>query len=980
MSFNLSEQNINSKFIIILLKRKYLISLIVLQLIELHIILISFPFQRLLFDGGDYSIPYLFGNLSPQSISLISYYNILQWIIFQASKNMIIAHNYLNLAFFILLPFSIYASSLEFSNSRFSAFLISISLGTFSNYVTLVFVSGGYEFIGLLLFGFLSIKYLIRNIKLPGRSYRNLTLAGLTLALSALSTFPLGFYVLFPLALLIFLYGLHNHRPKARAAFLHLIYFLVPIVLLLMPSVLTDFYGLNSVLKSPSSTLNYVIATIKYGYAGMDVGRAILNSQPGVGISWSIIVLSFLLLGFLAMFSKKDSNKGLIKVAFFVYFTYSLVIILINKGFTFIITDVPYLWIFDYAGFFQLSQIFSLLIIGTVGVDFLVNLRRKNFEIIEIEESDTIVQKQMHRRIRLNGKYISVIALALIILLISSSYYSSQVNYPGRVVPDASDSFSPDLLGIHSWYEKIAQNYSGEIMFLPNTEPCYNIIASSIPVNRIFNAPFPLPNTVFNYSADIQIYSSIGELNLNLSSALLGAYGTGYLVIVEGQNETILLPAGNPYNVNTQIELPASILLKAINQSNYFHVSFEGNGFIVYSVVPYFSILNTTHPLATINSGLPQSLASGVHVDLNESGSFFGGYPSKNVSIEDGTVNIHGYGTYFLIHVPVVQNLLQNITNVVYSVGFSIRNNSAGRISVVAYFDNKSNPSAIFTSNSTSIASVFSGSYSFVISPSPSFASFTLLFVNDNSSSNSTIRISFPNLTYGYSATKHFNYYSIFDILKEQQVLQSSTVLLPRLMLQQIPNSLQGSMYSIYLTSQLKSTDEGNRSIVNYNNNISSFANSSLYDSRITLDLFFQPNSTGNISIHSASGQVKEFNLSLSNLITGRFYYSSRYIFNFSKEDHLIMVVAILMPNKDINITGITVNLTNPFEKARIQLQPGGYFTINFENIRENYHSLITLTEVDLIILAVIIVFALTDTTRRTLLTILRRYLFKKRV
>ena len=169
MSFNLSEQNINSKFLIILLKRKYLISLIVLQLIELHIILISFPFQRLLFDGGDDSIPYLFGNLSPQSISLISYYNILQWIIFQVSKNMIIAHNYLNLAFFILLPFSIYASSLEFSNSRFSAFLISISLGTFSNYVTLVFVSGGYEFIGLLLFGFLSIKYLIRNMKIPGR-------------------------------------------------------------------------------------------------------------------------------------------------------------------------------------------------------------------------------------------------------------------------------------------------------------------------------------------------------------------------------------------------------------------------------------------------------------------------------------------------------------------------------------------------------------------------------------------------------------------------------------------------------------------------------------------------------------------------------------------------------------------------------------------------------------------------------------------
>ena len=475
-------------------------------------------------------------------------------------------------------------------------------------------------------------------------------------------------------------------------------------------------------------------------------------------------------------------------------------------------------------------------------------------------------------------------------------------------------------------------------------------------------------------------YSLCHFLNLNLSSTLLGVYGIGYLVIVESQNETILLQAGNPYNVNTQIELPTSILLTAINRSNYFHISFEGNGFIVYSVIPYFSILNTTHPLATINSILPQSLASGVHVDLNETGSFFGGYPSKNVSIKNGTVNIHGYGTYFLIHVPVVQNSLPNITEVVYSVGFSVSNNSGGRLSLIAYFDNKSNPSAIFTSNGTSIASVSSGSYSFVISPSPNFASFTLLFINDNSSSNSTIRISFPNLTYGYSTTKLFNYYNIFNILKEQKVLQSSTVLLPRLVLQQIPNSLQGSMYNIYLTSQLKSTDEGNRSIVTYNNNISSFANSSLYDGRIILDLFFQPNSTGNISIRDASGQVEEFNLSLSNIVTGKFYDSDRYIFNFSKEDHLIMVVAVLMPNHNINMTGITVNLTNPFEKARIQLQPGGYFTINFENFPEDHHSLLFIAEIDLIVLAVFLAFTLTDTTRLALLTILRRYLFKKRV
>ena len=979
MSFNSSEQNINSKFLIILLKRKYLISLIVLQLIELYIILISFPFQRLLFDGGDDSVPYLFGNLSSQSVSLISYYNLLQWIIFQTSKNMIIAHNYLNLAFFILLPFSIYASSLEFSNSRFSAFLISISIGTFSNYVTLVFVSGGYEFIGLLLFGFLSIKYLIRNIKLPGRSYRNLTLAGLTLALSALSTFPLGFYVLFPLALLIFLYGLYNNRLKARTVFLDLIYFLAPIFLLLLPIVLTDFYGLNSVFKSPSSTLNYVISTIKYGYAGMNVSRAILNSQPGVGIPWSIIVLSFLLFGFFAMFSKKNRNKGLIKIAFFVYFAYSLLIILINRGFTFIITDVPYLWIFDYAGFFQLSQIFALLIIGTLGVDFLVNLRNKTFEIIEIEESDTIVREQMHIRKRLKGKYLTILAIVLVILLISTSYYSSSVNYPRRVVPDSSDSFSPDLLSIHSWYEKIAQNWSGEIMFLPNIGQCYNIIASTIPVNRIFNAPFPLPNTVFNYSADIQIYSSIGKLNLNLSSALLGAYGISYLVIMEDHNETILLPAGNPYNVSTPTQLRTNSLLKALNQSVYFNKSFVGNGFIVYSVVPYFSTINTPHPLAVIEDTSLQSFVSGIPVNLNAVGSFFGGYPSKNVSIKNGTVNIYGYGTYFLVHIPIVQNLFPNITSVIYSVGFSIRNNSEGPVSLIAYFDNKSNPSAIFTSNSTSIASVFSGSHNFVISPASNFVSLTLLFVNDNSSSNSTIRISFPSLVYAYSPVTDFDYYNIFNILKEQKVLQSATLLLPRLMSQQIPNSLERYMYNIYLTSQLKSTEEGNRSIVSYYNNISSFANSSLYDSRITLDLFFQPNSTGNITIHSASGQVKEFNLSLSNLITGRFYYSSRYIFNFSKEDHLIMVVAVLIPNQNINMTEITINLTNPFEKARIQLQPGGYFTINFENIRENYHSLITLTEVDLIILAVIIVFALTDTTRRTLLTILRRYLFKKR-
>lgn len=939
----------------------------------------AFPFQSLLFDGGDDSVPYLFGSLSSQSLSLISYYNILQWIIFQISNNMIIAHNYLNLLFFILLPFSIYTASIELSKNKVSAFLISLSLGTFSNYVTLTFVSGGYEFIGLLLFGFLCIKYLIRNIRLPNKSYRNLSLAGTLFSLSALSTFPLGFYVLFPMAFLMLIYSFYIKRALRRIVLIDLLCFLIPIALLLLPIVLSDLNGLNSVSRSPSSTLNYVLSTIKYGYSGMSIENAILNSQPGVTVFWPIVVSCFILFGFTSIFRRGGKNKGLITIAFIVYFTFSILIILINRGFTFIITDISYLWIFDYAGFFELGQIFALIIIGTMGIDFLIQLRKKTFGFIVVEETGIINHKPLQKKIILKGKYLSFFAIALIILLISSSYYSSYVDYPGRVVPDSSDSFSPSFLGIHSWYESIAKNYSGEIMFLPNTEPCYNIIASTIPVNRAFNAPFPLPNTVFNYSSDVQLYSSIGNLNLTISSSLLGAYGVGYLVIMEGQRETVLVPAGSPYNVPSQIEIPTNILITALNQSIYFSTSFVGRGFIVYSVVPYFSMLNSPHQLAEINNISNKSFVSGIPVDMNAYGSFFGGYPSKNVSIINSTVYVHGYGSYFLIHVPLVHNLFQNLTKVVYNIGFSIKNKSEGRVEVNDYFSNKTDPSAIFTNNGTSIASVYSGYHNFSINIPSSFVSLTVLFVNDNSSINSTIEMSFPNMTYGYSPKSAFDY-NIFNILKERDIVQQSTLLLPHLISHQIPDALKGSICNIYVNGQLKPTVHGNRSIVNYDSNATYFVNYTSYGSKVILDLLFQPNSTGNVTITADSGQPVEFNLTRNNSVIGEFNNSNKYIFNFPREDHLIMVLAVFIPNHDINSTVITVNLTNPYEKLIFKLQSNGYFGIGFENIPPNYHLLLTITETDVIILAILLAFTLSNTLRFTFLTIFRRYLFKKKI
>ncbi len=985
MNLSISFKKVGSKLLQLILYHRYLIFLFLIQFIELFIIFQSFPFQTLIFDGGDYSVPYLYGNLSAKSLSLFSYYNILQWIIFKLSKSTIVAHNYFNLTFFLLLPFAIYVSSVEFSGSRFSSFLISVTLGTFSNYVTLVFVSGGYEFIGLLLFGFLSIKYVIRNIRIPNKSYKYLTLAGILLSLSALSAFPLGLYVLFPIVFLIGFYSLVRPFFKEKKALLNLIYLIVPIILLLMSTVLSDFFGLSNISKNPTSTLDYVINTIKYGYSGMSIERSLLNSQPGVQLSWSIIILFILLFGILSVLYKSekyDFRRGLIEIAFIVYITYTIPIILVYYGFTFIITSIPYLWIFDYAGFFELGQIFALFIIGSIGIEFLMSLRNKIFEIIVNKESAVMGRKHMLIRIKLKTKYVSILAIGIVIILLSTSYYSSSTIYHARMRPDASDSFSLNYLSVHSWYETVASNYSGEIMFLPNTEFLYNIMGSTIPVNRIFNAPFPLPNTVFNYSADIQLYSSIANLDLNISSCLLGIYGVGYLVVVEDQNCTILLPSSSPYNIPNQIQLPTNTLLNALNNSANFNKSFIGNGFVVYSVNSYFKDLNSTHPLALIDNPIPQSIVSGVPVDLNESGSFFGGYPSNNVSIKNTTVSIHGYGTYFLLHVPIAENKLANFTQEVYNVGFSIRNNSRGHVVIEAFFNNINNPSAIFTNHGTFIANVSSGPHNFIVNTTPNYVAFTLLFINTNHSLNSTIRLSFPKLSYGYlvsSNSQVFNDYDILSTLKNDNVLQSTTILLPHLISQRLPNSLQKDMYMILVstTSQLNYSTQQNNSIINYNV-LSMNRYSQLSNGSVIFDLMFQPNSTGNISICDSTGQIGKFNLSYSNIVVGKFNDSNRYLFNFPREDHLILVVAVLIPNNNTNTTAITVGLTNPYEKSVLEQHPGGYFSIIFVNIQTKYHSLLFVTEIDLIILALLLVFTMSETARVALTDILRRYILKK--